>query len=82
MLNWYFGKDEAEKFGDFVVSKLADKTISKSIALAKEPGGLIYEANNLGMDMWDLLSTLEGLCYQGRASEMDDSTYYVKGELK
>lgn len=82
MLNWYLGKDEAEKFGDFVVNKLANKTISKSIALAEEPGGLIYEANNLGMDMWDLLNTLEGLCYQGRASEIDDSTYYVKGELK
>ena len=78
MVNWYFGKEEAEQLGDYVVSKLEGKTISKRIDLAEEPGGLIYEANKLGIDMWDLLRTLEGLCYQGRASEIDDSTYYVR----
>ena len=67
MVNWYFGKEEAEQLGDYVVSKLEGKTISKRIDLAEEPGGLIYEANKLGIDMWDLLRTLEGLCYQGRS---------------
>lgn len=80
MLNsWYFGKDEAEQFGDYVVSNLSGKTVSKRIDLAENPGGLVYEANKLNMDMWDLLSTLEGLCYQGKATEIDDSTYYVRG---
>ena len=37
----------------------------------------IYEANKLGIDMWDLLGALEGLCYLGRAVEIDDSTYFV-----
>lgn len=82
MLNWYFGKEEAEQFGDYVVAKLEGKTISKRIDLAEAPGGLIYEADLLGMDKFELLRTLEGLCYQSRAFEIDDSTYYVKGELK
>ena len=29
--------------------------------------------------MWDLLEALEGLCYQGRAMEIDDSTYKIIG---
>jgi len=29
--------------------------------------------------MWDLLEALEGLCYQGRAMEIDDSTYEIIG---
>lgn len=77
MLNWYFGKEEAEQFGDYVVFKLAGQKVSKRIDIAEEPGGLIYEADLLGMDKFELLRTLEGLCYQGRASEIDDSTYYV-----
>ena len=79
MLNFYFGKEEAEKFGNYVVSKLAGKTVSKRIACSEEPGGLVYEANKLNMDMWDLLGTLEGLCYQGKAFEIDDSTYFIRG---
>lgn len=79
MVNWYFGKEEAEKFGNLVVSKLVGKTVSKRRDLAEEPGGLIYESNKLGIDMWDLLRALEGLCYQGRVQEIDDSTYLVRG---
>ena len=75
--SWYFGKEEAEKFGDIVEENLTGKTVSKRRDLANEPGGLIYEADQLGMDMWDLLNTLEGLCYQGRCREIDDSTYLV-----
>ena len=82
MLNWYFGKEEAEKYGDLIVANLVGKTVSKAIATAEKPGGLIYEADKIGMDMWDLLGALEGLCYLGKAVEIDDSTYYVKGELK
>ena len=80
-LDWadfYFGKEEAEKYGDLICNKLAGQTVSKRKDLAEEPGGLIYEANKLGLeDFFDLLKALEGLCYQGRAREVDDSTYLV-----
>lgn len=79
-LDWYFGKDEAAKYGDLICEKLAGQTVSKRKDLAEEPGGLIYEANQLGLDdFFDLLRALEGLCYQGRAREIDDSTYEVLG---
>lgn len=75
----HFGLKKAKKFGDRICEKLSGKTVSKNKMLAKQPGGLIYEANKLGMDMWDLLEALEGMCYQGRAREIDDSTYKVLG---
>lgn len=75
---FYFGKEEAEEYGDLICEKLAGQTISKRKDLAEEPGGLIYEANKLGIeDFFDLLKALEGLCYQGRAREIDDSTYLI-----
>ena len=74
----YFGKEQAEKYGDLIAENLSGKTVSKRKDLAEQPGGLIYEAEQLGIDMWDLLEALEGMCYQGRASEIDDSTYKVK----
>ena len=43
-----------------------------------QPGGLKYEAEQIGITMWDLLEALEGMCYDGRAQEIDDSTYLVK----
>lgn len=76
---WYFGKEEADLHGDMIVQNLSGKTVSKRRDKAEEPGGLIYEANQLGIDMWDLLRALEGMCYQGRAREIDDSTYLVLG---
>ena len=77
-LDWYFGKDETAKYGDLICDKLAGQTVSKRKDLAEEPGGLIYEAEKLGIaDFFDLLKALEGLCYQGRAREIDDSTYLV-----
>jgi len=73
-----FGKEEADKYGDLIAEKLKGKTVSKRKDKAEEPGGLIYEANELGMeDFWDLLKALEGMCSQGRAEEIDDSTYLV-----
>lgn len=75
---YYYGKEEAEKYGDLICDKLAGKTVSKRKDLAEYPGGLIYEAEKLGIeDFFDLLKALEGLCYQGRAAEIDDSTYKV-----
>lgn len=76
--DYYFGKEEAEKCGDLICEKLAGQTVSKRKDRAEEPGGLIYEANKLGLDdFFDLLKALEGLCYQGKAREIDDSTYLV-----
>lgn len=76
-LHDYFGKEEAEKFGDLIAKKLAGKKISKRRDLAESPGGLKYEADKLGIDMWDLLRALEGMCVVGQAKEIDDSTYLV-----
>lgn len=73
----YFGQEAAEKYGDLIVENLSGKKISKRRDLAEEPGGLIYEANQLGIDMWDLLEALEGLCHEGKVREIDDSTYRV-----
>lgn len=74
---WYFGKEKAEEFGDLIANTLSGRTVSKRKDLAEAPGGLIYEANQLGIDMWDLLEALEGMCYQNRAHEIDDSTYQI-----
>ncbi len=72
-----FGKEQADKYGDLIVAALAYKRVSKRKDLAEEPGGLIYEANRIGIDKWDLLEALEGMCRDGRAVEIDDSTYVV-----
>lgn len=74
-----FGAEKAAQYGDLICEKLSGKTISKRKDLANEPGGLIYEAKQLGIDMWDLLEALEGLCRLRRATEIDDSTYQVLG---
>ena len=77
---WYYGKEEAEAYGDYICENLAGKTVSKRKDKAEYPGGLIYEADKLGIDdFFDLLNALEGLCYQGRAREIDDSTYLITG---
>ena len=78
----YFGNEAAAKYGDLIAEKLSGKTVSKRRDTAEEPGGLIYEANQLGIDMWDLLEALEGMCYNGDAFEIDDSTYKIKQSLK
>lgn len=77
MMNDYFGKEEFEKFGKFVYSVLEGRAISKSRDLADRVGGLRHEAEMLGMDMFDLLRTIEGLCYNNMAFEVNDSTYVV-----
>lgn len=73
----YFGQEAFERYGDEVSRMLKGKKVSKRKDKAEEPGGLIYEANELGMDIWDLLECLEGMCYNGKAREIDDSTYLV-----
>ena len=75
---WYYGREQSEAFGDLISEKLSGKTVSKRKDLAEAPGGLIYEADELGINMWELLEALEGMCHEGRAREIDDSTYLVK----
>lgn len=75
----YFGKTAAATYGDLIADRLKGKSVSKRRDTANEPGGLIYEANKLGIDMWDLLEALEGMCNEGRAREIDDSTYKILG---
>ena len=74
---WYFGREEFDEYGQNVYNKLKGRSISKKVSLADEVGGLRYEANILGMDIYDLLGTLEGLCHNNMAEEIDDSTYVV-----
>lgn len=76
---YYFGKDAADKYGNLIADHLKGKSVSKRKSTANAPGGLIYEANKLGIDMWDLLEALEGMCADGRAEEIDDSTYKILG---
>lgn len=73
-----FGKEKVEKYGDLIIQNLSGKTVSKRVEGAEKEGGLIYEANKLGIDMWDLLEALEGMCCIGKAEEIDDSTYLVR----
>lgn len=75
----YFGKTAAATYGDLIADRLKGRAVSKRRDTANEPGGLIYEANKLGIDMWDLLEALEGMCSEGRAREIDDSTYKILG---
>ncbi len=79
MSKWvdYYGKEEAEKYGKQITAALSGKTVSKRIDEAYDPGGLVYEARQLNIDMWDLLKALEGMCAEGRAREIDDSTYKI-----
>lgn len=79
LYNDYYGKEEYEKYHEQVCEELAGVKISKAIQGADLPGGLIYEANKLNMDMWDLLACLEGMCYNREATEIDDSTYLIIG---
>ena len=75
----YYGQTAAATYGDLIADRLKGKSVSKRRDTANEPGGLIYEANKLGIDMWDLLEALEGMCNEGRAREINDSTYKILG---
>ncbi len=73
-----FGKEKADEYGKRITTALSGRRISKRKDKADEPGGLVYEARNLEIDMWDLLEALEGMCSDGRVVEIDDSTYLVR----
>ena len=77
MFNDYFGKEQYEKYHDIVATAFSGRTVSRAIADAGRSGGLMYEANKLNMNMWDLLACLEGMCYNGEAREINDSTYLI-----
>ena len=74
----YFGEAAYNRYCQLIKDKLSGKTVSKRRDLGEMPGGLVYEARKLGISMWDLLEALEGMCYNGDATEIDDSTYEIK----
>lgn len=80
--NFYFGKEEYEKYGKMIQQKLSGKTVSKRAinddgTPYEEENSLPNRAEEIGIDMWDLLEALEGMCYNGIAREIDDSTYKI-----
>lgn len=77
----YYGEEEANKYGAKIIQALRGKTITKRRDKSNQPGGLEYEAKKLGIDMWDFLRALEGLCYQGKAEETSDSTYRIRDSV-
>lgn len=76
----YFGEEAFKQYGDMISKKCPGMKISKRVDKGEQPGGLVYEAEQLGIGMWDLLEALEGMCRNGTAEEIDDSTYYVYTE--
>jgi hypothetical protein len=76
-LGSFYGEREAMLYKDLISRNLSGKTVSKLKTLAEKPGGLVYEAKQLDIDMWDLLEALEGMCHLGLAKEIDESTYIV-----
>jgi len=74
----YYGQTAFEEYGDLVSEECSGMIISKRASEGEEPGGLIYEANRLGIDdFFDLLKCLEGMCYNGTAVEISDYQYKV-----
>lgn len=73
----YYGKEQAEKYSEMIYLKLGGHEITKKISEAEKKGGLRYEADRLGIDMYDLLKALEGMCHRNEACEIEDGTYLV-----
>lgn len=81
----YFGEQAAFQWGDKIADAYLGKTISKRKSKAEAPGGLVYEAKQLGIGTYDLLEALEGMCADGRAVEHDspeDSYYEIKSKKR
>lgn len=80
----YFGQTAAAEYSDDIIDTFKGWRISKRKDLANEIDyddnfvGLIQAASMLGIDdFFDLLEALEGMCYEGTAREIDDSTYEI-----
>ena len=80
----YFGESAAAEYSDDIIDTFKGWKISKRIDFKDELDyddkfvGLVMAASMLGMDdYYDLLEALEGMCYEGTAMEIDDSTYEI-----
>lgn len=80
----YFGESAAAEYSDDIIATFKGWKISKRVDLSEEYdptdkfAGLIAAADVLGMeDFYDFLEALEGMCYEGTAVEIDDSTYEI-----
>lgn len=77
-----FGQEEYKRYGDSIQKKLSGKRVSKRKynndgTPYEEEDSLPNRAKEIGIDMYDLLSALEGMCRNGTAEELDDSTYKI-----
>lgn len=77
---WYFGKEAYTKHGDALRREYAGKTISKRIADGNNENGLSTVAKQIGAkDEYEVVEALEGMVRNGKAQEIDDSTYKIIG---
>ena len=74
----YFGQIMYDKHHEEVQDLYHGKTISTRVDIADQPGGIEYEADQLGMDLYDLIECLEGMSYNGEAIEIQDGVYRIK----
>lgn len=73
----YFGQVMRDKYADLIKENYSGQTISKRVDMDDQPGGLKYEADQLGIDMYDLLECLEGMRYNREAVEIEDGVYRI-----
>ena len=73
----FYGQKFFNKYHELVKNNLSGMIISKRIDEANEPGGIEYEANKLGIDLYDLIECLEGMCHEGEAVELSDYQYRI-----
>ena len=77
----YYGKFAYDKYGDIISRKFPDKTVSKRIDELDEDEddyiGLRVMARKLHTYTGMVLEALEGMCYNNKAYEFDDSHYFV-----
>lgn len=77
----YYGKFAYDKYGDIISQKFPDKTVSKrrdELDVDEDDYiGLRVMARKLHTYTGMILEALEGMCYNNKAYEFDDSHYFV-----
>lgn len=77
----YYGAASARKYGDKISSLYNGQIISKRIDDTNSNGpkvvGLKTAARAVGTQIHQILNALEGMCYEDRACEIDDSHYFI-----
>jgi hypothetical protein len=78
----YYGKFAYDKYGDRIANIFQNQIISKRIDdldkdYSDEVIGLRAAARHIGTTPSMILQALEGMCYNNKAYEFDDSHYFV-----